>query len=61
MELKYWSQFFIWFISIWCGLGVVWLLDPEGWELKKVSIFKISIIVTIVSYIAVLFIDSFIL
>lgn len=61
MELKNWSQFFIWFISIWCGLGVVWILDPEGWELKKVSIFKISIIVAIVSYIAVLFVENFIL
>lgn len=62
MELKNWSHYFIWFISICGGLGVTWSINPEDWNLKSLTAFKIIIIliiVAILAFLCFLFIDNF--
>lgn len=62
MELKNWSQFFIWFISICAGLGALWFISPEDWNYKNLSLLKIIIIlimIAIVAFIAFLLFNNF--
>ncbi len=62
MELKNWSHYFIWFISICGGLGFIWSINPEDWNLKSLTTFKIIIIliiVAILAFLGFLFVDNF--
>lgn len=62
MELKNWPLFFIWFISICGGLGFIWSINPEDWNFKSLSVFKIIIIlilVALLAFLCFLFVDNF--
>lgn len=62
MELKNWSHYFIWFISLCGGLGFIWSIYPEDWNLKSHTAFKIIIILimlAILAFLGFLFVDNF--